>query len=89
MEYTKYFAFVIKEKGQPNLSSSEFRRMMNIVHLEGKISGLKQVKESLKGTEQFYKYDIFISKTLDQLKAETENTTPVELFESMVKNSID
>lgn len=89
MEYTKYFSFVIKENGQPNLNSSEFRRMMNVIHLEGKLSGLRQVKESLKNTSEFYKYDILISTVKDKLSKETGNNKPTDLFEAMARASFD
>jgi len=44
MKCTKYFAFITKENGVPNVSEYQFRRMMNIMHLEGELNALKCVK---------------------------------------------
>jgi hypothetical protein len=40
MKYSKYFESVTRDKGQPNLNTEQFRRMMNIVSAEGVVHGL-------------------------------------------------
>jgi hypothetical protein len=62
MKYTKYFAILTKENGQPNLSTEQFRRMMNIVSIEGIIMGMSRIKEKYKDTQYYYKYDLDIFK---------------------------
>lgn len=52
MQYTKNFSFLIKENGQPQLTSEQFRHMMNIIYLEGVVCGLRKVKEANKSTDQ-------------------------------------
>ncbi len=62
MKYTKYFAILTKANGQPNLSTEQFRRMMNIVSIEGIIMGMSRIKEKYKDTQYYYKYDLDIFK---------------------------
>lgn len=84
MQYTKYFSFIVKENGQPQMTSEAFRRLMNIVYLEGVISGLKKVKEVNKGTDAFYKYDVAIFREQTKLTEITGNVEPSELLERML-----
>ncbi len=41
----------IRHQGKLNLSTEQFQRMMNIVHLEGVICGLNRAKKSYKDTK--------------------------------------
>ena len=85
MQYTKHFSFIVKENGQPQLSSDQFRRMMNIVYLEGVVNGLRKVKEANKNTDQFYKYDMLIFKEEKRLTELTGNLKPDELINEMIR----
>ncbi|MBT8385331.1 MAG: hypothetical protein KJO83_06450 [Bacteroidia bacterium] len=76
---------MVKENGQPQLSLEQFRRMMNIIYLEGVIYGLKKSKEANKGTDQFYKYDVIIFKEEQRLSDLTGNIKPKELLVLMLK----
>ena len=62
MIYTRYFAILTKENGQPNLNTEQFRRMMNIVSVEGIIQGMTKIKEKDKDTQYYYKFDLDIFK---------------------------
>ena len=85
MKYTKYFGLITKEQGRLNLSTEQFQRMMNIVYLEGVISGLNKAKETYKDTNQYYKYDTIIFKHEVQLTDLTGNLTPDLLIEEMMR----
>jgi len=85
MKYTKYFGVITKEQGRLNLSTEQFQRMMNIVHVEGVISSLNKVKETYKDTNQYYKYDTIIFKHEVQLTDLTGNLTPDLLLEEMMR----
>ena len=84
MKYTKYFGLITKEQGRLNLSTEQFQRMMNIVHLEGVIIGLNKVKDTNKDTKQYYNYDIIIHKREVQLTDLIGNLAPDLLMEEMV-----
>lgn len=87
MQYTKHFSFIVKENGQPQLSSEQFRRWMNIIYLEGFINGLKKVKEANKGTNQFYMYDSIIFKEEKRLTKITGNLKTDALLNEMLTYS--
>jgi len=84
IKYTRYFGIITKEQGKLNLSTDQFQRMMNIVHVEGVIAGLAKAKETYKDTNQYYKYDILILKENDVLANLTGNLAPDMLLREMM-----
>jgi len=87
MIYTKYFGLITKEQGRLNLSSVQFQRTMNIVHLEGVMLGLNNAKETYKDTIHYYKYDMILFKYGKKLTELTENLAPEILLQEMVRFS--
>ena len=87
MKYTKYFSFIVKENGQPLLEEHQFRLMMNIIFLEGVISGLNKSKAANKGTDQYYKYDIILLNVERELSELTGNLKPSDLLYKMHLNT--
>ena len=85
MNYANYFSTITKDNGQPNLSPDQFRRMMNIIYIEGVIQGIKRIKK--KETAQSFKYDILIFKHDSVLTELTGNLKPLELMREMVRLS--
>jgi hypothetical protein len=85
MIYANYFSSVTKDNGQPNLSADQFRRMMNIIYIEGVISGIKRIKE--KETGQYFKYDVLIFKHDAVLTELTGNLKPGMLLREMYRLS--
>lgn len=75
---------LIKGHDALNLSSRQFQRMMNIVHLEGVNLGFSRAKETYKNTNQYYKYDTIILKNEVKLADLTGNLTPDLLIEKML-----
>jgi len=73
-----------KEQGRLNLSTRQFQRLMNIVHLEGVLFGLRKAKETHKNTASYYKYDILILNEDIKLDDLTGNQTPELLLQEMV-----
>jgi hypothetical protein len=87
MQYTKYFSFIVKENGQPQMSSESFRTMMNVIYLEGVINGLNKSKEAHKGTDAYYKYDVSIFREEKRLTDITGNLDPDDLLKRMLSYS--
>jgi len=83
MKYSKYFGRITKDNGQPNLNIEQFRRMMNIVSVEGVIQGLKIIKEKYKNTSAYYKFDIDIFKHQRVLTDLSGNLSPDDLIKEM------
>ncbi len=70
MLYTRYFSGIINQYGRPNLSDEQFRKFMNIVHLEGRIAGINTIKRALKDTHEAHRFDVEhynVSKKLTEI----------------------
>ena len=85
MKYSKYFGAITRDKGGLNLSTTQFQRLMNILFVEGAISGLNKAKETYKDTSQYFRYDTLIFKQDMQLTDLTGNLEPQELLKEMHK----
>ena len=83
MKYSKYFAINTRDKGSLNLPTAQFQRLMNIVFLEGSISGMYKAKETYKDTNQYYRYDTLLFKMEMQLSDLTGNLEPKDLIKGM------
>ena len=77
MKYSKYFGVITRDKGNLNLSTTQFQRLMNIVFVEGSINGLNKAKQTYKDTNQFYRYDTIIFKENVKLTDLTGNLSPI------------
>lgn len=77
MKYTKYFATI----EQPKLTNNQFKRYMNIVHLEGKIDGLIKAQKLTPELPQKYQMEIF--KTSNKLTELTGNLPAPDLLKQM------
>ena len=80
MQYTKYFSFLVKENGQPQMSSEAIRTIMNIVYLEGVINGLNKSKEANKGTDLYYRFDLTIFREQKKIAKLTDNSNPIDFI---------
>lgn len=89
MKYSKYFGYITRDNGQPQLSIVQFQRMMNIVSLEGAIHGLQIIKEKLKETSEYYKYDSDIFKYEKTLHGLTKDLKQEDLLKEMIEISQD
>lgn len=87
MKYTKYFGLMTKEQGRLNLSTMQFQRLMNIVHLEGALFGLRKAKEANKDKQEYHKYDMLIFNAALKLTELTGALITHLLLEEMVQNS--
>lgn len=81
MKYTKYFSHHIKYNGIPQLSISQFQRMMNIVFVEGSINSLPKLNG------QGYSYTLESFKNQKALTELTGNLTPENLYTDMIRLS--
>ena len=85
MQYTNYFSSLVREQGPPHLNTEQFRRMMNIVFLEGMIAGIEKIK--VKEKSQTFKYDMLIFKQNKRLAQLTGNLQPGQLIREMYQMS--
>ena len=85
--YAKYFGEIIKNNGQPQLNDDQFRRMMNIVYLDGKLAGMECLRTKLKRLSNDYRFDMDYHLVSKQLTEITGNTEPGELLSQMIRKS--
>lgn len=85
MVYAKYFSVITSENGQPNLDADQFRRMMNIVFVEGVIAGITKIKEQ--GSDTYFKYDVLLFKQKSILRDLTDSLEPEILLKEMYRLS--
>ena len=85
MRYTNYFSSLVKEQGPPHLNPDQFKRMMNIVFLEGMIAGMEKIRITEKS--QTFKYDMLIFKQNQVLTQLTGNLHPSQLIREMYQMS--
>ena len=81
MRYTNYFSSLIREQGPPHLDPDQFRRMMNIVFVEGILAGMNRIKEQEKTL--LFKYDMLIFKHQRMLTELTGDLQPRDLIREM------
>ncbi len=86
MIYTKFFSQLINEYGRPNLTEAQFRKLMNIVHLEGRLKELNSIKRKLEGTREAHRFDIEYFKVNKLLVDLTGNLSPQQLKKELFSN---
>lgn len=82
MHYSKYFGALVRDNGLPQMGTSSFQKLMNIVSLEGTIEGLKTAKK-LHVTEP-NKFDMEIFRRDKRLTTLTGNVAPKELMRMLL-----
>ncbi len=85
MKYTKYFSGIINKYGAPNLTDEQFRKFMDLVHLEGKLEGIDTIRRILNDTKEGHRFDIEHFKVNKKLTDLTGNLPPKELKERLFK----
>ena len=86
MIYTKFFSQLINEYGRPNLSEAQFRKLMNIVHLEGRLEGINSIKRTLEGTREAHRFDMEYFRVNKLLIDLTGNLPPQQLKDQLFSN---
>jgi hypothetical protein len=83
MKYTNYFSAKIGSDGIPHLDVKQFKVMMNIVFLEGKIDGIKY--KAGKSTDELKpEKDIDVYDFQERLKILTNGIAPQALLNKLV-----
>ena len=85
MKYTRYLATAFRTNGIPNLSDHGFATIMNIIHIEGAIQGVKSMQQCEKIDAEKYKYNLWIKDfemKVDELSLQME---PAKLIEKLAE----
>lgn len=84
MRYTNYFGAIVRGNGVLNLPQHQFQKMMNIVHVEGVIEGMEQIKKDLPNDLK-YKFNLKIVSMERELRCLTDDLEPKKLLEIMYR----
>lgn len=87
MEFTRYFSGVIKHSGVPNIATSEYQKLFNIISLENRLDELYRLKEKERSADRRYGYEIRIMALKGKLERLTMKNKPENLLRFMLSNS--
>lgn len=82
MQYSKYFSAVVRDNGVPQLSTESFRKMMNIISLEGTIAGLKKAN-ALNAEKDKHQFSLELFRKHRQLTEITGNLPPADVMRGL------
>lgn len=86
MKYTKHLSIILNSNGVPNMRSEQFKTLMNIVHLEGRLTQLTKLKERAKKSREPHRYDLGIQDVSQQITDLTRNCDPKAFFILLLGN---
>jgi hypothetical protein len=84
--YTKYLSALVNDQGAPQLSQSAYKKLMNVVYLEGKEEGLQKAKSMMKETNEPYKFDLKIFDIQKQITTITGNIEPKDFISQLLED---
>jgi len=84
MKYTSYIAERFKANGVPNLSNKGFGILMNIIHVEGAMAGLKKMQDKEPTEEAKLRYGIWLEDYKMKLESLTWKLEPKKLIEQIL-----
>ena len=81
MKFTKFYAGYINSQGSPNLQPAHFKQLMNLIHLEGQITGIDRVIEKFKNIDTHHKYDFVKVDITKKINDVSKGLSPAELLQ--------
>jgi hypothetical protein len=74
----------MKSQGVPNLSSQGFAIIMNIIHIEGAMEGLRKMQQREKSVAAKHKYTVWLDDYTVKLEGLTWRLEPKKLVEQII-----
>ena len=78
--YTKYLSALVNDQGAPNVNQEDYKKLMNVVYLEGKLEGLKNASKMMSNTNELGKFDLKMFDVQKQITLITGNLEPKEFI---------
>lgn len=78
--YTKYLSALVNDQGAPNVNQADYKKLMNVIYLEGKFEGLKSASKMMSNTNEPRKFDLKIFDVQKQITLITGNIEPKEFI---------
>lgn len=58
MKYTKYLAAMVQAQGAPQFTAEQFKTVMNLVHIEGRLVALEKLRKEAAKTNEPHRFDL-------------------------------
>ena len=71
-------------QGVPNMDSEQFKTLMNIVHLEGRLMELGTLKKKAINTREPHRYDIHLNSQKEKVRTITNDVEPKVFFQNLL-----
>lgn len=84
MKYTKYLSALASAQGVPNMNNAQFKTLMNIVHLEGRLTELEALKKKAINSHEPPQYDIYLNTQKEKIRTITNNDEPKVFFQRLM-----
>ena len=82
--YTKYLSALVNDQDAPNVNQEDYKKLMNVVYLEGKLEGLKNASKMMSNTNELGKFDLKMFDVQKQITLITGNIEPKEFIRLML-----
>lgn len=83
MKYTNYIAALVKSSGIPHMDENAFSKVMNLVHLEGRIEGMVRLKNESKPGTMTDEYQLHIYRYNKQISDLTFGLEPSDFLKKV------
>lgn len=58
MKYTKYLAALVQAQGAPQFTAEQFKTVMNLVHIEGRLAALEKLRKEAAKMNEPHRFDL-------------------------------
>ena len=83
--YTKYLSTLVNDQGAPNVSQENYKKLMNVVYLEGKLEGLRNATKMMQSTSEPRKFDLKLFDVQSQITLITGNLPPKDFIRELLE----
>jgi len=87
MTFTRYFSYILKNHGTPDIKVDEYQRLLNIIVLENKIDLLEKMQSKVRHADRKYFLSADILLLQQQLDKMTMENRPENLLKYMLNES--
>ena len=86
VKYTNYLSALTNSQGVPNMNVEQFKVVMNIVHLEGRLAQLERLRKQAIKTREQHRYDLEYFNEEKKLYKITKGVEVTVFFRQLLTN---
>lgn len=84
MKYTKYLSSMIASQGVPNANPEQLKTILNIVHIEGRLQQLEELRKQAQKSVEPHQFDLLIFTHDKRLYQITHAVDPSIYFKKLL-----